>query len=299
MTTFNPITKSEFKSRNSLFPDVPKPHPQCFLMLVSSSGGKPMPITDKTTPSDIRKGKFDQSIEINLTKHNVTLTFMSPSNTGSFKFEIQMDIKVWVSDPVVFYHSFDNDLVHNSVWRTVGASVRSITSTYAIKDYNIVGDALATKFFNLSCNNPDAGINYDIQNVTCEPYGKEAKTHVETLSRVDLESEILRKSEDLRNTNTVSAIWSQVGRGNITSEEAINRISNYQQENFNKTLDNAHNYMNVLSDMRAKGIMNDSQYNEAMQSFLIQQGLPTGSSTPTKQLTQNDNKGDVDIDWEE
>jgi hypothetical protein len=302
MTKFNPIECSEFRSSNPFFPDVPRPRPQCFLLLVSSRGGEPLQVTERTTPSDIRKGKYDELVEISKAKQVVDLSFPLPSRNAPYQFEIHVTVKARVTDPITFYPAYTDNIVLNSVLNTLGNSMRACTTNFALRDYLAAGEELSSNHSESpEYVDQDVGFGFKIQRITCEPYGNEAKEHVRKLAAAELQKERNDKgSEVFKGTDAETAIWAQVVDGVIDPEEALRRINADQQGHYDQKLDNLQKFLEVLSTMREKDAVTDEQYQALMQSFLFAQNVVSADTPPpAKQLASENSTEDNEADWEE
>lgn len=240
ISTFNPILKEEaFKM--SFFSLIPIPGPKKAILLFSSAlKGSPLILMSdtKVKTSDIRKGKYDQLVEIDLHPNNVQFEEEFLSDDSVSKFSVTISATAYVSEPDVLYEEQVLD-VAALISKVYFNKIQDIASDHSIRDVSGVKydikDVLGDGGY------VGKGISIQDINVVVKADGKyeqliRSKTDIDY--KVELERKKAESSRELHDLYRESAIaiFSEVAAGNITAEDAVSRTKDSLSSDFDERL---------------------------------------------------------------
>lgn len=188
--------------------------------------------------SEIRKGKYDQLVEIDLHPNNIRLKEELASDDSVSKFSVTISATAFVTEPDVVYEEQISD-VARLVSDVFFNQLQDMASDHSIRDvaglkYDIK-DALG--------NGGYVGKGISIQNINVvvksdEKYEQLVRSKTDLDYKLELERKKAESSKELHQLyqNDVVAIFSEMAAGNITAEEAVNKTREGLSKDFDERL---------------------------------------------------------------
>lgn len=238
--TFNPILKEE-AYKNSFFPVIPIPGPKKAIILIASGMKKgALMITNdtKVKTADIKKGKYDQLVEIDLHPNNICIREDVVSDDNISRFTVTIMATASVTEPDVVYEEQIRDVA--GLAETVFLSqIQDIASEFSIRDNAGLKRAIRDALGDVSYLGNGISINSISVNVQIDKKYEELLKNRKNLEyNVELETEKANAAKMMQSIypDNMTAVFSQFAVGEITSEEAVRRSKKGLSEDFNERI---------------------------------------------------------------
>lgn len=273
-TTFNPIIREE-AYKNSFFPTIPVPGPRRAILLLSSlKRSSPYLITGETNvrTSDIRKGQYDQLVEIDLHPHNVSIQIEATANDQVSKFLVQITATAAVVDTCAdaVYEAQVKD-VAQLLDTILPVKVCDIASDYSVQDIpglkRGLRDELGDSFY------LEQGIQISNVNVVV----RADKKYEEMLTRqrdiyytTEYERNKARAAVEIESLyrNETSAIFSGVASGEIKADEAVRQVKQSLSKDFDERLRQIKAVKELINETKNQDLAGQSRGVERMELLL-------------------------------
>lgn len=238
--TFNPIIKEEIY-QNGFFPIVPIAGPmKAILLYAEGKKYRPLIITNETMVkvSDIRRGKYNRLVEIDLHPHTVRFKEEVMSNDSISKFEITVSVIAQVSNPEIVYEEQIRDvceLVRNSLIE----HIEEIASCYSVRNVLELKRELSDSLGGICDLESGIILKNVIINVKTD---KKVEELLNNKRDIDLQLELeAKKAEAAANMkilydDELIAIYSDMAIGKITPTEAVEKSKAHFSENFDERM---------------------------------------------------------------
>ncbi|ATW26932.1 hypothetical protein [Candidatus Formimonas warabiya] len=314
MSSYPPIiSKTPYK--NSFFPKVPSVMQGRAILLYSSEKGIVICINDRVTPREIYVGKFDEKIEIDITKTTISFTVTVPSLNEPFLFDVTITAIIQIIDPLAFYLKGIFDIAE-CVKPHLLPTIRRVARKYSVVDYSDMDDALASQFSSKKYNYEDTGIEYVIHDVTCTPNAN-AREHIHSISANRLKQEtekqkiltntIIEKykasnASTLTGTDMITNIFKDVVAGQLSSAQALKMAMDFTQSEGMQKVRNTDTIIDLINKLKESDLITDNEAAEYIRDNI--KGLPSGDgmkklgfpSLEEADAVFNDMEGDKDMD---
>lgn len=305
---FNPILPT-MQYRNGFFPTVPNPIQNRAILLRSSLNQSVIQINEKVTPRDIRIGKYDERIEIDLSKTIEEVVVSSPSKDEPYLFDVTITVEIWVTDPMSFYLKQGSDVTEYLRLKLL-PSIRSITKGASIIYYNDIDNTLLSTLSTDTFISHDIGISYKIIGILCIPDAS-AKEYINSITSsklleetekqriqttTNIEKFTAMKAGELTGIDMEIAIFKEVAEGKITTEEALEKLAESKQKTGMRELGN----IDALSDLLVKLNKRD-QITDEEAARVVRKGLklPKTKGRIPKHASSTQSNFDEADDWNE
>lgn len=238
--TFNPIIKEE-AYKNGLFPIIPIAGPKRAVLLVAGNSFKtPLVITDesKITISDIRKGKYDQRIDIDMHPNNIRFRQEAVSADNVSKFTIILSATAVVTEPDVVFQEHIND-VAGQVENLMLSQIEDKAADFSIRDSSLLKRELRELFSDV--NYLGNGISISSININIQvdkKYEDLLKNKLDLKYNAELEQEKAYTAEKMKliYKDDMTAVFSEFAMGKISSQEAIQKSKEGLAKDFDERM---------------------------------------------------------------
>lgn len=268
INTYNPI-KSEEAYITSFFPQIPYAAPKTAILLCRTGTSAKMVITENTKvkTSDIKRGKFNWQVEIDMHSHSVAFRDQYLSRDNVSKFEIEIRATASVVEPDSVYEQGVAD-VAEAIEEEMRGRIQEAASRYDLDSSPQLREAIKAElgdFYQL-----DSGIQVNNMNVLVRMDPKYEKLKERTQYERIKAAEAQKLQEIYQDDYT--AIFAEVAEGSITAAEASDRMKKSLSDDFDERLRQlraAAPFANELKEkdlVRASGVAN--QMEQMIQTLL-------------------------------
>ncbi len=249
----NKLIVREEVYENGFFPKVPKAGKRGTVLILSGGCNDDIVVNERTTSKQIRQGKYTQLVEISTVPYLKEIRFHSPSRETHYFFDVYVKAVIQVNDPLIFYvnRNIDVDAYFENLF---SLDVRKITRGYSILDFEGMDEDLTEKLSSYNTVDESTGFKYQISAVDAIP-GENAREYVQKYGKQILDAEIKMKARHLADVYKCSfedAVRTEVAEGKLTEIEAIIKIQEYNNLNFQEQV-------RRLEEMREKDLLTDSE----------------------------------------
>lgn len=250
--------------QNGLFPKIPEHHKKGSWFLLTEGINDDIIVTDNTTVKQIRQGKYKRLIEISKSAMVIEHEFDSSCQESSYTFSVKVKAKISVSDPVEFFGNKNIDIkafFNNQFSLDVGR----ITKKYSILDYSGLDDELISVLTsNQITDVTNTGLSYQIATVITQP-NEEARKILKKIDDINIRrktSKIVSAIAGENKYKTYSdAVWEEAAKGNISNEEAIEKIEGHNKKSNDDGFD-------TIIKLRNEGLITEAETIKQSQSLL-------------------------------
>lgn len=279
----NKLIVKEEAYENGFFPKVPNAGKRGAAFILSGGCNNDIVVNERTTSKQIRQGKYTQLIEVSTVPYLKEIRFHSPSRETHYFFDVYVKAVIQVNDPLVFYENknIDVDAYFENLF---SLDVRKITRSYSILDFEGMDEELTNKLSSYNTVDESTGFKYQISAVDATP-GENAQEYVQKYGKQMLDAEIKKKARKLADIYTCSfedAVKTEVAEGKLTELEAIRKIQEYNNLNFEEQI-------RRLDEMREKDLITGSEARKLAIPVL-------GSMETTKAIGQAEQETPQDLD---
>lgn len=249
----NKLIIKEEAYKNGFFPQVPNAGKRGSAYILTGGCNDDIIVDGHTTTRQIRQGKYTRLVEISTLPYIKEIKFQSPSKEAHYSFEVYVKAVIQVNDPITFYENknIDVDAYFDNLF---SLDVRKITRTYSILNYNGMDEELTHKLSSYNTVDEATGFSYRISVVDAMP-GENAQEYVQKFGKQQLDAEMKKSARALTGNFSVSyeeAIMTEVAEGKLSETEAILKIKEYQNLNYEEQL-------NRLDRLRKDGYLTDKE----------------------------------------
>lgn len=238
--TFNPILKEETFKR-SFFPKIPIPGPKKAVLLLSGTGETgPFLIENGTQVriADIRRGKYDQLVEIDLHPYNISFKEEVYSKDNVSKFTVTITATASVTEPDIVYQEQVHD-VTQCVQDHFLAQIQEMAAEYSIRENAGLRDEIKRALSDISYL--ENGISLSNCNVIVQvdkKYESFLEKQLDLGYHTEFEKNKAVAAQEMKGiyADQVTAIFSEFAAGNIGVEEAIQRSKKGLSQDFDERL---------------------------------------------------------------
>lgn len=279
MNEFENKLIKESPYERGLFTTIPNYNKRGSAFILSGGSGNDILVNEHTTTKEIRQGRYTKLIEISILPYIKEIRFCSPGKENAYSFDVYVKAVIQVFDPIVFYQNknIDVDAYFDNLF---SLDVRKITKRYSILDYEGMDEELTQKLSSYNTIDKSIGFRYQISVVDATP-GEKAQEYVSQFSKQQLEAGLKNNARRLAKSYSLiyeEAIQTEVAEGKISEAEAILKIQEYKNMNFD-------NQRKHLEELRESGLITDKQAKDLIAPAL--NGI--GVAKQTESVTQNDN----------
>lgn len=288
-STFNPIVREELY-KNSFFPQIPVPQPNSMILLYASgSATSPLIISNERTVkvSDIRKGKYDKLVEIDLYAHTVKFSEELVSSDNISKFHISISASAHVIKPAEAYHRGIRDvasLVENSFIDTI----QECASQCSIRDIKKLKEDLKEELVGI-CDLADCiCVQNIIVNVKTDKKIEELlNKEMEIQLRLELETKKAEAAVHMQKVyeNDITAIFAELADGRINATEATARSKACLSDDFDERMRQMREVANFIQDMEDRDLITKADSLNKVKTILGQLAI-VGNRIPVEQIAQ-------------
>ena len=107
---YNQLILSDSEYECNFFPQVPNYKKQGVAYILTEGVNDDIVIDDKTSPKQIRRGKYRRLVEIATNPYLKEIRFKSASKERSYTFDIYVKAVIQVKNPIVFYNNKNLDV---------------------------------------------------------------------------------------------------------------------------------------------------------------------------------------------
>lgn len=272
----NQLIINEDTYQNGFFPKVPTIGKRGSAFILTGGCQNDIMVSERTTVKEIRRGKYNKLVEISTLPYLKEITFNSPSKETYYSFDVYVKAVIQVSEPIVFYENrnIDVDAYFKNLF---SLDVKKITGRYSILDYVGMDDELTEKLSSYNTIDKSTGFSYQISVVDATP-GEKAQEYVQKYGKQQLDTALMKNAGKLTNElpkTYEEAIKAEVVEGKLTMTEALIKINEHNNTNFDNQLDR-------INKLRKDDLITDSQARDYVNPAL--QRL-----SAEKQIQQSDN----------
>lgn len=260
--TFNPVLKEE-TYKSSFFPVIPIPGQKKAILLLSSiTKAEPFVITNDTKvgTKTIRKGKYDQLVEIDMHPYNIKTKIEAVSNDDVSEFLIELTATAEVTEPEVVYSAHVLD-VAAFVKESLAAQIQDIASEFSVYDSAALKKTLKQELGNICYLGNGISINsINIIIRLDEKYEKLLKSKRDLNYNVELEENKANAAERMKSvySDNITAVFSRFAAGEISAEEAISRSKEGISEDFDERMRQYKEMMSYLKELENQDMIDNS-----------------------------------------
>ncbi|OJV62990.1 MAG: hypothetical protein BGO41_09810 [Clostridiales bacterium 38-18] len=224
--------------KNGLFVSKPNIEKGNLIFLLVDGKNEDLLVNERTSIKQIRDGKYTKLIEIINYPITKEIKITAPAKENSYNFLITLNLTLEHTSPFLVLQNktlIIEDFLHNQL----SLEVRRITKMYSVLDFGMLGDQLTEKLMYPTQLEPDVGVKYRVSSVTAN-LSEEALKFLRKQDDIELGAEIRKKESSIGSsliTNFRTAIGAQIARGEISEEEAVYKIEEYESNHFHKDLD--------------------------------------------------------------
>ena len=300
---------------NGVFPKVPVATSGKYTLLYATRTGNIILVDNRTTPREVSTSKVDRIIEISASQIIEKVKIESPSNFGNYKFDITISLYLEVTDPIEYFNS-QSDNLEQSLVSILDPVVRRVTKTYDVIEYDNMEEEILDKIRANGLGEELTGLHFRVFDVSATP-NREAMQYVERKAKADLErrtkiaedisiTEIAKHQGSKANELELSlenAIKQEVVKGNISIEEALERLKQTEQRDGEQRVQNVQSVLDLISKMN----FSDSEI-ETLQKGVLKNIKLISDTAPALENPETDDyfpteddivDADVDADTDE
>lgn len=277
----NELIINEEVYQNGFFPKVPTIGKRGSAFMLTGGCHNDILVSERTTVKEIRKGKYNKLVEISTLPYLKEIRFNSPSKETYYSFDVYVKAVIQVSDPIAFYENRNVD-VHAYFKNLFSLDVKKITGRYSILNYIGMDDELTEKLSSYNTFDKSTGFSYQISVVDATP-GERAQEYVQKYGKQQLDTELRKKAIDLSHELSKTyedAIMTEVVEGHLTMSEAIVKIDEYNNSNFDSQIDK-------INTLRKDDLITDSQARDYVIPVIKRLSEEKQIQQLDKNLTQN------------
>ena len=239
--------------QSGFFPRIPSFGKRGSAFILTGGCNDDIIVNERTTTKQIRQGRYTRLVEISTLPYTKEIRFNSSSKETAYSFDVYIKAVIQVNDPILFYENknIDVDAYFDNLF---SLDVRRITRLYSILDYDGMDTELTEKLS--SYNNIDAstGFSYRISVVAASP-GEKAQDYVHKYSTQQLDIGLKNNARKLAASLAKTfedAIMTEVVEGKLSEAEAILKIQEYKNANFDGQIKR-------IEELREKGFITDKE----------------------------------------
>ncbi len=249
----NKLILNDSVYQNGFFPQIPNFRKRGSAFILTGGTTDDIIVDEHTTAKQIRQGKYTRLVEIATLPYTKEITLNSSSKETAYSFDVYVKAVIQVKNPILLYgnKNLDVDAYFNNL---LSLDVRKITRRYSILDFDGLDAELTEKLSSCSNTDESTGFGYQISAVDATP-GKDAQRYVYKQSTQQLDMELKNKARmqlDFLAKSYEEAIKTEIVEGKLTEAEAIIKIKEYENSNFD-------DQMKRLEELREKGFLTDSE----------------------------------------
>ncbi|WP_304583641.1 hypothetical protein [Acutalibacter muris] len=283
MTEFeNALILQDQPYQTGFFPKIPNFRKEGSAFILTGGANDDLLVTDRTTTKELRQGKYTRLVEISTRPYLQEVNFSSPSKEAAYSFAVYIKAVIQVQRPITFYVNKNLDI--SAYFENLfSMDVRKITRKYSILDYEGMDEELTEKLSAYNNFDESTGFSYRISIVLAEP-DENAEVYVKKNSTQQLDMQLKKNARDLTSAlsaNLPEALKVAVVEGRMTEEEALKKIGEYKDEQFQAELKRmkALRDSDILTDTEAKAFAR-GRIASAMGTNLLEEQA-SGDTAPT------------------
>lgn len=280
--TFDPIIQST-NYINKLFPEIPVPKAGTEILLYASSSNKKLLLTQTPgiKPKDIRKGKYDRKIVIDVRETSVSFRREYQSRDIGVNFDIEVKASVKVTEPDLVW---END-IHNvaqALEREMNPRIMKEVVLYGVDDVadlrRDLGIRIGSQFLE--------GTGISIREISYIVKLEEA--HERIMKNKFLEEKRSRAAREISEMyrDEIVAVFAGVADGTMNPEEAARRARKSLSSNFDERMRQLREVMSFIEDARGKDLANKEQVMTQMDK-LMQNLSIVGGPSEQERISEN------------
>jgi hypothetical protein len=255
-----PIVREE-EFRSSLFATVPRPGPDRAILLVSTENMVPELLIRETSvikPKTVRNGKYNKLIEINTAVKTIRVQFDSYCSNNANKFAIRIDLQVTVEKPERIYRDNIRDM-ESYLSKEIELTIRDISKKYDVNETEELKHNL-TEVLKLEMAF-ESGVKINLKNVLVDMDEEARRLFVAKQSiknNVSLEEYKAEMAGRLLSiyTGDEIAVFEAVTTGNITAEEAREKLKGKSAQQFDEGIRRITELTKQVKNLYEDGVIN-------------------------------------------
>ncbi len=260
---YNKLILSDSEYECGFFPQVPNYKKQGVAYILAEGVNDDIVVDEKTSPKQIRHGKYRRLIEISTNPYLKEIRFKSASKERSYTFDIYVKAVIQVKDPIAFYNNknLDVDAYFTNMFTL---DVRKITRKYSILEYDGMDEELTNKLSSYNTVDESTGFEYRISVVDAEP-GFEAIEYVKRNDKQNLDAELKHKARELGKDVAIdyeNAVRTEVIEGKISEKEAILEINRFKNADYEERL-------NKVDDLRNRRLISEEDARKMIKKIQV------------------------------
>ena len=264
LKTYNPIVNEEAYT-TSFFPQIPYASPKTAVLLCRTGSNAKLLITEnsKVKTSDIKRGKFNWQVEIDMHSHTIAFRGQFLSRDNVSKFEVEIRATASVSEPDSVYNQGVLD-VAEAIEEEMRGRIQETASRYDLDSSEQLREAIKAElgdFYQL-----DSGIQVNNMNVLVRmdpKYEKlKEKTQYERIKAAEAQ-----KIQDIYQDGC-TAIFTEVAEGRITAAEAIDRVKKSLSDDFDERMRQLRAAAAFANELKEKDLVRASGVSEQMEQMI-------------------------------
>lgn len=270
--TFNPIVRNE-AYENGFYPIIPIAGPKKAILLISKHNkSQPLLIENQSRigRKQIKAGKFDWLVEIDLHPHNIRIEDKVLCSDQVSKFDITLVATATVTEPVLIYEEQIID-IRKPVEDALMMRIQDMAIEYPIEEVSLLRQEI--KYFLGDVYDMNEGIrltNFSII-VQADEKLKEQVGKIRDIKYIrQYENERAKTSTELGELyyNTTTAAFAEAAAGNISVNDALEMAKKGQSADFDERLRQIEKVGDVISKVQGEGTIAEGALSEQMGKLL-------------------------------
>lgn len=292
-TTYNPILRTE-TYKSSFFAKIPLPGMNSVILLTAGDDFRRALCIRQGAdikPADVRRGNYSRLIEIDTSSHYIEVEFSLLSMDNVSSFILKAGMTAAVTDPIAFMEEGITDAAAR-VEMELKPVFQGIADEYEIEDMQGFREAVRSEMehFTLAkCGLSLSGCNITVRGD--EAYQKHLRQKKDITQNVEIEKTKAISAQQISQLyeDPVTAIFSDVAAEKITAQEALMRLRNNKEADFEEGIKRAERVIDVITKMRDSGVVSEEQVQKHLMPLLGE--LISGTGFAVSQISGDERQG--------
>lgn len=221
-------------------------------------------------PADVRRGNYSRLIEIDTSSHYIEMEFnlLSMDNVSSFILKAGMTAAV--TDPIAFMEEGITDAAAR-VEMELKPVFQGMADEYEIEDMQGFREAVRSEMehFTLAkCGLSLSGCNITVRGD--EAYQKHLRQKKDITQNVEIEKTKVISAQQISQLyeDPATAIFSDVATGKITPQDALAKLRDNKDADFEAAISQAERVIDMITKMRDTGIVSEETIRNKVEPLL-------------------------------